>query len=246
MTQERMIPHLRAKGYATIVASTLSRLIRRETKIREYVRAHPERLSEKREPVLTLPDVDKALCQWVIQKLSTGGARLTGDMICEKGREFCYLFGYPVDTLEFSHGWLRSFNTRMGLTKHVFHGEAASAPLERLEDERYRLVCIIMWFHPRDVYNIDETALLYCLVPNSGLALTDMPGLKVDKKRITYVLCVNMDGSDKRLPLIIGRSRQPRCFEKYTAEALGHYYAWNSKAWMVHWIWKRYVIFAHI
>ncbi|CAE6452684.1 unnamed protein product [Rhizoctonia solani] len=241
LQQHEMIPFLREMGYITIVASTLSRLIQCESKIREYVESHPQRLSEKRPPLLTLPEVDNVLCQWVIQRLGRKGARITGDMICEKGREFCRLLGYREDIIVFSNGWLQSFKTRMGLSRHVFHGEASSAPIERLEDERFRLLAIIVHFAPCDIYNIDETALLYCLVPNSGLAIHDMPGVNQDKKRITYAFCANMDGSDKRSPLVIGRARQARCFGGYTAYEWGYYYFWNTKAWMVHSIWMSFL-----
>jgi hypothetical protein len=238
MKQYMMIAPLRKMGYATITAPTLSRLIKNESMLRSYVQAQPQRLYEKRPPALTLPEVDSALAQWVIQKLGVR-ARLSDDIFCEKARDFCRLLGFPDDTLAFSHGWLQAFKTRMGLTRHVFHGEAASAPIERLEDERSRVLVIISFYEPWDVYNMDETALPYCAIPNSGLAICDMPGFKLDKTRLTYALCANMDGSDKRHPLIIARARQPRCFEKRRAHELGFYYFWNSKAWMVHSIWKQ-------
>ncbi|EUC55975.1 tigger transposable element derived-like protein, putative, partial [Rhizoctonia solani AG-3 Rhs1AP] len=237
----QVVPSLRELGYSTIVPSTLSRLLKDEAKIRAYVQSNPQRLFEKHPPILVLPEVDAAVAQWVIQKLSNPRIRLTGDMIREKAREFNSLLGYPDDILVFSSGWLERFKIRIGLSRHVFHGEASSAPVERLQDERYRLLSIIALFAPWDVYNVDETALLFCLVPTSGLALDKMPGVKLDKKRLTYMFCANMDGSDKRTPLIIGRAKQPRCFEGRSAEAMRFYYFWNSKAWQVHSIWKSFL-----
>ncbi|KAG8722889.1 hypothetical protein FRC08_004519 [Ceratobasidium sp. 394] len=235
----RLVPVLREMGYTTIVASTFSRLVRAESKIRSYVDSQPQRLYEKRPPILTLPEVDSATAQWVIQKLSTNRARLTGDMICEKARQFCRLLGYPDDTLAFSNGWLERFKTRMGLSRHIFHGEAASAPIERIEDETYRMVSMICWYTPDNVLNCDETALPWCLVPNCGLAIENMPGVKLGKKRVTFMLCANMTGTNKRMPLIIGRAKKPRCFGNRMGHELGFYYFWNSKAWMVHSIWKQ-------
>ncbi|QRV77583.1 tigger transposable element-derived protein 6 [Ceratobasidium sp. AG-Ba] len=65
-----------------------------------------------------------------------------------------------------------------------------------------------------------------------------MPGLKLDKKRLTYLHCANLDGSDKRVPLTIGKSKKPRCFGDRSVREHGFYYFWNEKAWMVHSIWK--------
>jgi hypothetical protein len=68
-----------------------------------------------------------------------------------------------------------------------------------------------------------------------------MPGVKLDKKFLTYVLCANMDGSDKRPPLIIGQAKQPRCFDKCSACEVDFYYFWNTKAWMVYSIWQHFL-----
>ncbi|KAF8670831.1 CENP-B ARS binding protein-like protein [Rhizoctonia solani] len=236
-----VIPVLRAKGYTTLVPSTLTRLLKKEQKIREYISANPQRYYEKRPPILTCPEVDFAVAQWVIQKLHTTDLRLTDELIQGKAREFASLLGHSDKGLKFSNGWLQRFKVRMGLSQHIFHGEAASAPIDRIQDERTRLLAIIIWYAPFNVYNVDETALLYCLVPSRGLALEKTPGLKLDKKRITYMFCANMDGSDKLPPLIIGRAKQPRCFEKVSAYKQGFYYFWNTKAWMVHSIWKRFL-----
>lgn len=233
-----LIPSLRELGYETIVPSTLSRLLKAEVRIRAYVQANPQRLFEKRPPNLKLPEVDAALAQWVIQKLSTSRACLTGDIIREKAREFSEMLGYGNNALKFSNGWPERFKTRVGLSQHVFHREAASAPVERLEDERHRVLSFMALYPSRDVYNTDETALIFAAVPPRGLALGKMPGVKLDKRRLTYMFCVNMDGSDKRAPLIIGRAKQPHCFDR-SAESMGFYYFWNTKAWMVHSIWKK-------
>ncbi|CEL54722.1 hypothetical protein RSOLAG1IB_07256 [Rhizoctonia solani AG-1 IB] len=236
-----MIPVFREMGYATIVASTLSRLLREENAIRAYVVQNPQRLYEKRPPNLLLPEVDAAVSQWVIQTLRSPGAQLNGDMIREKAREFTHLLGYPNNILVFSNGWLERLKVRLGLSWHTFHGEASSAPVERLEDERFRLLAIIINYAPWDVYNVDEAALLFCFVPTSGLAFQKMPGVKLDKKFLTYVLCANMDGSDKRPPLIIGQAKQPRCFDKCSACEVDFYYFWNTKAWMVYSIWQHFL-----
>ncbi|QRW02257.1 DDE superfamily endonuclease [Ceratobasidium sp. AG-Ba] len=177
----RAIPVLRQRGYTTVSTSTLSRYLHAEWDIREYVAVDSRRLYEKHTPKLRLPQVDAATAQWVIQTLHSPRARITGEMICEKAREFCRLMGIPDDALAFSNGWLHRFKIRMGLAHYLFYGEAASAPIERLQDERYCLLSMIIWYMPFNVYNCDETALLWSLIPAAGLAFHSMPGLKLDK-----------------------------------------------------------------
>ena len=68
--------------------------------------------------------------------------------------------------------------------------------------------------------------------PDRGLATVRRSGTKGNKSRLTYLFCVNGDGSDKRQPFVIGHSARPRCFNKKNGADLGFDYAWNSKTWM--------------
>ncbi|QRV77582.1 tigger transposable element derived-like protein [Ceratobasidium sp. AG-Ba] len=138
---------LQKYGY-TVSAPTLSRYLHAEWDIREYVAVDSRRLYEKHTPRLKLPQIDAATAQWVIQTLHSPRAQITGEMIREKAREFCVLMGVPDNALAFSNGWLHRFKVRMGLAHYFFHGEAASAPIERLQDERYRLLSMIIWYMP--------------------------------------------------------------------------------------------------
>ena len=55
-------------------------------------------------------------------------------------------------------------------------------------------------------------------------------GGKQSKERITVMFCVNMDGSIKYKPLVIGKFQNPRCFRG--VKALPVDYDANKKAWM--------------
>ncbi|XP_072144212.1 tigger transposable element-derived protein 6-like [Dermacentor andersoni] len=70
------------------------------------------------------------------------------------------------------------------------------------------------------------------MLPGRTLALKgdDCRGGKQSKLRITILLCANLDGTDKRVPLVVGKSARPRCF-KGTKRMPVKYVA-NSKAWM--------------
>jgi hypothetical protein len=61
-------------------------------------------------------------------------------------------------------------------------------------------------------------------------------GKKKDKERITLGLCVNADGSDKLPPVMIAKSKRPRCFGKtFDPNLILQYYS-NTKAYTILWL----------
>jgi hypothetical protein len=61
---------------------------------------------------------------------------------------------------------------------------------------------------------------------------TQMSGVTGSKKRLTYALTMNADGSEALTPFVIGKANKPRAFRKKTGAQLGFYYRHNAKAWM--------------
>lgn len=87
-------------------------------------------------------------------------------------------------------------------------------------------------YHPRDIFNADETALFWQMLPNKMLACRDdkSHGGKVNKARISVLLAAIVDGSTKLRPLVIGKSKSPRCLKN--ALSVPVIYRANGKAWM--------------
>jgi hypothetical protein len=55
-------------------------------------------------------------------------------------------------------------------------------------------------------------------------------GGKLSKDRITVLVCANSDGTEKRKVLVIGKSKNPRCFKN--VKSLPVRYSANKNAWM--------------
>nr|KMM65721.1 ars binding protein 1 [Coccidioides posadasii RMSCC 3488] len=71
---------------------------------------------------------------------------------------------------------------------------------------------VLQHYNARDIFNCDETGLLWKMVPDRGLSTRSLPGRKKEKARITAHLCCNSDGSE-RLPIwFIGKAQQPHAF----------------------------------
>ena len=62
-----------------------------------------------------------------------------------------------ITTFTASDGWLSKFKKRYNIRLINKAGEANSAPLETLEEERKNLQEIIEQYDLCDVYNVDET-----------------------------------------------------------------------------------------
>ncbi|CUA76151.1 Tigger transposable element-derived protein 6 [Homo sapiens] [Rhizoctonia solani] len=242
LTLEQMVGPLRENGFLTICATTITRCVAQEERIRKYVAGDPNRLNHKRETLVQLPEVEQALLVWIAQKLANN-ARLTGEIIVAKAHDFCDLFRIPQgNRLEFSKGWLGAFKKRHGLHQVTFHGERASVPRQYIKFECERLLPILRWYAPWDRYNVDETGLFWRMPPVHRLGIHESGGLKGDKSRITYVLGSNQDGSHKLPPLVIGKSERPTCFGRNRSVAsYGFWYTFNKKAWMNKLVWKAYL-----
>ncbi|QRV81635.1 tigger transposable element-derived protein 6 [Ceratobasidium sp. AG-Ba] len=206
-------------GFPGIAQSTLSSYLKAEDTIHTFVATHPTCIHAKQTSSVKLPQVEEALYKWIMEKQNSRVC-LTGALICAKAREFCRLLDVPQDkVLKFS----------------------TSALIDMLDAEVEHLTSIIQLYDPRDVFNADETALFFRLPPDQGLATHHLSGVKSDKTRLTYLLCANMDGLERRELLIIGHARQPRCFGGTEASDLGYYYFWNKTAWMVQSIWEKFL-----
>ena len=66
---------------------------------------------------------------------------------------------------------------------------------------------------PDKIYNCDETALFWKLLPSKTFAFTSESrfGTRKCKERITLLLISNADGTDRQT-IFIGKSKTPRCF----------------------------------
>ena len=83
------------------------------------------------------------------------------------------------DQIKFTNGWLWRFKQRNGLKKVKFSGEANSAPIETLPEERVRLRALLAKYNKEDIYNADETGLFFRMEPNQTLSTGAISGRKM-------------------------------------------------------------------
>ncbi|KAL1927425.1 hypothetical protein VTP01DRAFT_3662 [Rhizomucor pusillus] len=141
---------------------------------------------------------------------------------CESASEKLKL---PGDALKWSNGWKHLFRKRHKLKRHSLHGESRTSDIQDANDFIYSVQDMLSQYALRDIYNMDETALLYSSVPRSAISKSAFAGFKDDKSKLTVALTYNADGSDQWRPLIVGFSL----------------YYYNEDAWMTQSIFKSYL-----
>jgi hypothetical protein len=147
-------------------------------------------------------------------QLRAKGARISDEIVGSKARALAEAAG--ITDFKASHGWLQKFKDRYGIKRRYMHGESGSASEESIRLAREAVPAIIeeLELGPDDVYNADETGLFFRAHPNKTLATEAVRGQKRAMDRITALLCTNVSGSDKHKPLLIHKSKKPRCFGK--------------------------------
>ena len=192
-------------------------------------------LQSKRHFKSDWPDLEAALFEWQ-QRMQHKGGIITGDILKAVASTIWSRLSQYQNTQEpkWSNGWLEGFKKRHKIKEYVLHGEAGSAAIDCPEMVTQmadiRLLC--KQYHPRDIFNMDETGLYWKRTPNRTLATEPGSGNKKAKDRITLALTANADGSEKLDPWIIGSSKNPRCFKNINRRLLQIQYRYNKSKWM--------------
>jgi DDE superfamily endonuclease len=100
-------------------------------------------------------------------------------------------------------------------------------------------------FAPENIFNMDETGLNWRQLPSRTLSTKRKAGSKLNKERVTLALGCNATGTEKLVPLAIGKAQKPRCFPKgdfNVRTKIGLEYFWNKSAWMLSSVFSPWVL----
>lgn len=206
---------------------TSSRYLHLDNKVTKY-QAKSKRLRSAK-----WPDLEAALLHWI--RIAETQIIISQDIILEKARFFWSQLPLYQGLLmpTFSNGWLQGFQSRASIHSYKRHGEEGSVQ-ESAEEEMKLIREALQKYHPRDIFNCDETGLFWKRVPDRSLSTQSLPGLKQEKARISVLFCCNSDGSEKIKPLFIGTAKKPRAFAAASINIGNLNLIWksNKKAWM--------------
>jgi hypothetical protein len=138
------------------------------------------------------------------------------------------------DALEmmFSQGWLKKFKDRHGIKSFRRFGESGALDMEAVGATLPDICAVVDAYAKKDVFNMDETSFCWRLQADNSLVTHQLEGRKINKERITLVICANSNNNEKISLTIIGKHLNPRCFKGINCDTLGARYHANAKAWM--------------
>ena len=176
-------------------------------------------------------EVNKALYEWYniacSKNIYPGGPQLT-----EKAKEIAEKLGKSNFTG--SRGWLDKWKKRYNVKNLKVCGESGDVSGETVQSWKERLPEILANYSKEDIWNIDESGVLWQALPESGFAQKGRQchGGKKSKKRMTVAFFVSASGWKESKPIVIWTSENPRCFKKCKKSDLPVTYYSQKKAWM--------------
>lgn len=173
-------------------------------------------------------EMEKALFLWFTQ-MRGKHVVITDAILTEKARYFGNKIG--VTDFSYSTGWLSRFKGRYNISMRAICGESEGVDPITVATGRFEIRQLINQYNPNDVYNCDESALFFRTPPGKTLSTGPVHGTKRFKDRVTVMLCCNASGTDKRKVLVIGKSKQPRCFKHFNVQLYVDY-VHSTKGWM--------------
>ncbi|XP_062538252.1 tigger transposable element-derived protein 4-like [Armigeres subalbatus] len=219
--------------------STVSTILKNREKWRKR-KLENGNLREKRAKAPMNENLERALLIFVSQARQND-IPLSGMLIREKACQLAERLS--VTGFKASSGWLFKFLKRHQISFKKICGE--SAAVDSIMAENYMtniLPGLIKEYEPMDIYNADETGFFYKCLPDKTYAFKSESchGGKYSKQRLTVLCATNMDGTDKLPLLVIGKSRNPRCFKNVKSIPVA--YRANSKAWMTSMLFEEWIL----
>ena len=140
------------------------------------------------------------------------------------------------DCFNASDGWLDGWKTSYAIKDRRIVGEAGDVSKETITSWMERIVELTEGYELENIWNMDESGCFFKALPEKGLVEKGKraKGGKKSKQRLTVAFFVNAVGEKIDQPVVIWRSKVPRCFKKLKDKSRPfnvHYYA-NPKSWM--------------
>jgi hypothetical protein len=184
------------------------------------------------------PELEQKLLEFV-STAPSAGLPISTLLLKEKALEIAKTLN--ISNFNASNGFIGRFKKRNEVIFKTFHGEADGVPDELCDDwVNTKLPELVKDYEPKDVFNGDEFGLFWRIPPNKSYVLKDQKfkSGKKSKQRITVFVCANSLG-EKLKPIVIGKSKNPRCFRGKSS--LPVIYRNNDKSWMTTEIWTEFL-----
>ncbi|XP_029654513.1 tigger transposable element-derived protein 4-like [Octopus sinensis] len=170
-------------------------------------------LSRKRRRDGKEKNVETALSVWFAQT-RTKNVPINGNILTHKATSFAKTM--KMDDFIPTSGWLQRWKERNNISFKRIYGEKKDSDINAAEYWcQWTLKDLLKDYTPENIYNCDETGLIFRGLPDRTLSFkNEIPiGSKKMKDRLTVMVSCNMTGSDKHPLMVIGKRKNPRCFK---------------------------------
>ncbi|XP_062523895.1 jerky protein homolog-like [Corticium candelabrum] len=224
--------------------STISDIKRKESELRQYERKLTEmgtsRLA-KTMKLSTYEELERAVFMWFRQTREKG-IPVSGPLLQAKALQLHEKLKESSQEEDFgnfvaSSGWLWRFCKRHCIRQLALQGEKLSADKPAADQFVLRFQAFVKDsdYSTEQIFNCDESGLYHKLLPQKTLAghfERSADGRKTQKDRVTISACSNASGSIKLPLVLIGKSKNPRCFKNVNRDHLPVSYYNQSNAWV--------------
>lgn len=218
-----------------VTESAISQIKKQKNEICAAVSNSYQKIQKKTLHKAEYHELETKLFEWFLQQRAKNKP-LTGIEIKANALKLFPIVYPDKKTSDFnaSDGWFTKFKRRHGIRFKKICGEILSSDTTMITPFIHSLRAKMgeMGISEIQLYNADESALYFRLLPDKTyVAATEKsaPGRKIQKEKVSFLLCSNVDGSHKTTPLIIGKSANPRCFKGFNNPLK---YDHSKKAWM--------------
>ena len=118
---------------------------------------------------------------------------------------------------------MNAFCKRNAFRAWTSHEESGDA---NVESEKMQAALAILTeefkqYDLNDVFNMNETALMYNMPPRTTIVKERIEGRKKNKTRLTIAFTCNVTGTERFVPFFIDHANKPRCFNKKLVKSWG-------------------------
>jgi len=199
---------------------------REKTKTRtgEYHSENIKKLRKSSHDVL-----DDELLRWFKQQ-KAANTNVDGTVLLAQADKIAVMLGH----LEFkcSKGWIDRFKKR----HNISFAKISKAVEKKVTDDWVRNEWPIIrgQYHDGDIFNGVETGLFFKMAPQSTEKFINetLAGGQLSRERLTVFVCTNLNGSEKKKLVVIGKFLDPRCFKNVNKSFLLLDYRANANSWM--------------
>ncbi|XP_023218683.1 tigger transposable element-derived protein 4-like [Centruroides sculpturatus] len=218
----------KAAAQLKISQPLLCKILKNRTNI-ELSAVRNENVIRKRNRTSKYSQVELALKLW-FHDVCKKNAPINGLILRQKAEELAKEMGR--EDFIATGGWLSRWKKRENI---ACRNEKATQLWIKTEWPK-----ITAEYSPENVYNASEMILYFRAMPNSNFMFKHgAKGFNSFKERVTVLCCANMSGEKERL-LVIGKTKNPRCFKG--VKHLPVDYCWSVDAWMTTTIFNNWLV----